>query len=84
MQVESALSSEDFAKYPFLKQASKQIEELQFTIGSLTSEKPVFDRAQERVKKAILDANTGEMVKDKTIEISSFAASLIFSIGRTS
>jgi DNA primase large subunit len=78
--MEWALSSEDFAKYPFLKQASKQIEELQFTIGSLASEKPVFDRAQERVKKAILDVNTGEMVKDKATEISSFAASLILVI----
>jgi DNA primase large subunit len=80
LHMESALSSEDFAKYPFLKQASKQIEELQFTIGSLASEKTVFDRAQERVKKAILDVNTGEMVKDKATEISSFAASLILVI----
>ena len=80
MQLELALSSEDFAKYPFLKQASKQIEELQFTIGSLASEKPVFDRAQERVNKAILDVNTGEIVKDKATEISSFAASLILVI----
>jgi DNA primase large subunit len=78
--MESALSSEDFAKYPFLKQASKQIEELQFTISSLTSEKPVFERAQERVKKAILEVNTGEMVKDKATEISSFAAALILVI----
>jgi len=80
VQMELALSSEDFAKYPFLKQASKQIEELQFTIGSLASEKPVFDRAQERVKKAVLDVNTGEIVKDKATEISSFAASLILVI----
>ena len=78
--MESALSSEDFAKYPFLKQASKQIEELQFTIGTLSSEKPVFDRAQERVKKAILDVNTGIMVKDKPTEISSFAAALVLAI----
>ena len=78
--MESALSSEDFAKYPFLKQASKQIEELQFTIGSLASEKPIFNRALERVNKAILDVNTGEMVKDRATEISSFAASLIIII----
>ena len=76
--MESALSSEDFAKYPFLKQASKQIEELQFTIGTLSSEKPVFDRAQERVEKAILEVNTGEAVRDKRAEISSFAAALNF------
>ena len=75
--MESALSSEDFANYPFLKQSSKQIEELQFTIGSLSSEKPVFDRAQNRVEKAILEVNTGEAVRDKRAEISSFAAALI-------
>jgi DNA primase large subunit len=78
--MESALSSEDFAKYPFLKQASKQIEELQFTIGSLSSEKPVFDRAQNRVEKAILEVNTGEAVRDKRAEISSFAAAVILVI----
>ena len=78
--MESALSSEDFAKYPFLKQASKQIEELQFTIASLSSEKTVFDRAQKRVEKAILEVNTGEPVRDKRSEISSFAAALILVI----
>lgn len=78
--MESALSSEDFAKYPFLKQASKQIEELQFTIVSLSSEKPVFDRAQNRVETAILEANTGDAVRDKRAEISSFAAALILVI----
>ncbi len=78
--METALSSEDFAKYPFLKQASKQIEELQFTIGSLSSEKSIFDRAQNRVEKAILEANTGSAVRDKRAEISSFAAALILVI----
>jgi len=78
--MESALSSEDFAKYPFLKQASKQIEELQFTIGTLSSEKTVFERAQERVEKAILDVNTGVIVRDKPTEISSFAAALVLVI----
>lgn len=78
--MESALSSEDFAKYPFLKQSSKQIEQLQFTIGSLASEKPVFDRAQNRVEKAILEVNTGEALKDRRAEISSFAAALILVI----
>src|SRR5665647_1420909 len=78
--MESALSTEDFAKYPFLKQSSKQIEELQFTIGSLSSEKPIFDRAQNRVEKAILEVNTGEAMRDKRAEISSFAAALILVI----
>jgi DNA primase large subunit len=78
--MESALSSEDFAKYPFLKQASKQIEELQFTIVSLSSEKSVLHRAQNRVETAILEVNTGETVRDKRAEISSFAAALILVI----
>jgi DNA primase large subunit len=78
--MESALSSEDFAKYPFLKQASKQIEELQFTIAGLSSEKPVFDRAQARVEKAISEVNIGKMDKDKKTEISSFAAALVLVI----
>jgi DNA primase large subunit len=78
--MDSALSSEDFAKYPFLKQASKQIEELQFTIGTLSSEKLVFDRAQNRVEKAILEVNTGEAIRDKRAEISSFAAAFILVI----
>jgi DNA primase large subunit len=78
--MDSALSSEDFAKYPFLKQASKQIEELQFTIGTLSSEKQVFDRAQNRAEKAILETSTGEAVRDKRAEISSFAAAIILII----
>jgi len=80
LQFESALSSEDFAKYPFLKHASEQISELAFTIASLSSEKPIFDRAKNRIEKAIMELNTGEMVKDKRTEISSFAASLILVI----
>jgi DNA primase large subunit len=82
--LEVALSSEDFAKYPFLKQASKLIEELQFTIESLPSEKPIFDRAQDRVEKAIFEVNTGEAVRDKRAEISSFAAALILVIATKS
>jgi len=80
LQFESALSSEDFAKYPFLRQASKQIAELEFTIAGLSSEEPIFDRGKNRVESAILELNTGEKVKDKTTEISSFAASLILVI----
>ena len=80
MQLGSALSSEDFAKYPFLKQASKQIEDLQFRIETLPSEKPIFERAQNRVEKAIFEVNTGKPIRDKRSEISSFAAALILVI----
>lgn len=82
MQLETALSSEDFARYPFLRQASKHIEELGLTIQNLTSpeNKPVLDRAQKRVERAISETNVGEMAKDIRTEISSFAASLILVI----
>ena len=78
--METAFSSEDFAKYPFLKQASKLIEELQFTIQTLSYEKPVIDRAKNRVEKAILEVNSGDALWDKRAEISSFAAALILVI----
>ncbi len=80
MQMETALSSEDFANYPFLKLASQQITELDFTITSLSSERIVFERAQNRVEKSILEVNTGERLRDKRAEISSFAAALILVI----
>jgi DNA primase large subunit len=80
--MEAAFTREDLAKYPFLKQASREIEELGFTINNLVSleNKPVLDRASNRVEKAISEAHTGQMVRDKQTEISSFAASLIFVI----
>ncbi len=80
--METVISFDDFAKYPFLKQASKQIEELGLTISNLScpENKPVLDRAQDQVETAILETNIGEMVKDKRTEISSFAAALILVI----
>ena len=80
--MEAAFTREDLAKYPFLKQASREIEELGFTINNLVSpeNKPIIDRARNRLEKAISEMHTGTMVRDKQTEISSFAASLIFVI----
>ena len=74
-----ALSGEDFAKFPFLKSAPKQIEELGLTIENLAAPENahILTRAKERVEKAILDVNVGTMVRDRRTEISSFAASMI-------
>jgi len=77
LQIEtSSFTREDLAKYPFLKQASKEIEELGFTISNLVSleNKPVLDRARNRVEKAISEVHVGSMSRDKQTEISSFAA----------
>jgi DNA primase large subunit len=74
------ISVEDYAKYPFLKQASTKIQELELTIQSLLEDRMVLERAQKRVENAILDLTIGEMDIDKRKEISSFAASLILVI----
>ena len=77
--METALSSEDFAKYPFLKLASKQIEDLGLTIETLVAPEnnQILARAQERVEKAIVDVAVGDVARDKRTEIASFAASMI-------
>lgn len=73
----TAVSIEDYAKYPFLKQASKQIQNLQLTIQSIVEDRFVLERAQKRVESAILDLTVGDLDIDKRKEISSYAASLI-------
>jgi DNA primase large subunit len=80
--VEAAgFTREDLAKYPFLKQASHEIQDLQLTIKSLVNEdRFVLERAQERVESAILELNTGNIDRDRKKEIASFAASLILVI----
>jgi len=72
----------DFAKYPFLKQTSKRIEELELTIQNLVSpeNKPILERAQKRLENAILMTNSGDMVRDNRTEISSFATAVILVI----
>ncbi|MGD6851576.1 MAG: hypothetical protein ACQCN6_05900 [Candidatus Bathyarchaeia archaeon] len=76
----AALSIEDYAKYPFLKLASKQIQDLQLTIQSIVEDRFVLERAQKRVENAISDLTVGELDIDKRKEISSYAASLILVI----
>ncbi len=74
-----ALSSEDFAKYPFLKLASKQIEDLGLTIENLAAPENsrILARAKDRVMQAIVEVNVGTAEKDRRTEIASFAASMI-------
>lgn len=76
----AVISFEDYANYPFLKQASVKIQDLELTIQSLVENRMVLERAQKRVENAILDLTIGDMDVDKRKEISSFAASLILVI----
>jgi DNA primase large subunit len=80
MVLAQALSIEDYAKYPFLKNASSKIQELELTIQSIVEDRSVLDRAANRVKSAIQETQTGEMARDKRTEISSYAASMILVI----
>jgi DNA primase large subunit len=76
----ATITIEDYAKYPFLKQASTQIQALDLTIQNLVEDRFVLERAEKRVESAILDLTIGELEIDKKKEISSFAASLILAI----
>ena len=76
----ATITIEDYAKYPFLKQASKQIQALDLTIQNIVEDRFVLERAEKRVESAILDLTIGELEVDKKKEISSFAASLILAI----
>ncbi len=80
MEMASVLTIEDYAKYPFLKQASSKIQQLELTIQSIVEDRFVLERAQQRVENAILDVTVGSLEADKRTEISSFAASLILAI----
>ena len=76
----AVISVEDYANYPFLKQASTKIQDLELTIQSLVENRMVLERAQKRVENAILDLTIGDMDIDRRKEISSFAASIILVI----
>ncbi len=76
----AVITIEDYAKYPFLKQASTQIQTLDLTIQNMVEDRFVLERAEKRVESAILDLTTGTPEVDNRKEIISFAASLILVI----
>ncbi|NLF87317.1 DNA primase large subunit PriL [Candidatus Bathyarchaeota archaeon] len=76
----AVITIEDYAKYPFLKQASSKIQNLDFTIQSIAEDPSILKRAEKRIEAAILDLTTGEPDKDERNEITAYAASLIIAI----
>jgi DNA primase large subunit len=76
----AVITIEDYAKYPFLKQASSHIKNFDFTIQSIAEDRSVLERAEKRVEAAILDLSTGEQDRDERNEITAYAASLIVAI----
>jgi DNA primase large subunit len=81
-----AFTESDFANYPFLKQTSKRIEKLELTIQNLINPEnaPILNRAQQRIENAINNVTVGDMVKDKTTEISSFPTAIILALATKS
>ena len=71
----------DSAKYPFLKQTSERIKKLELTLEALVSPEntQILNRAEERVKNAIVSVELGEKSHDN-IEIPSFPAAIVLII----
>ena len=82
MEMAPALFIEDCAKYPFLKQSSAQIHQLEFTIQNIAEPENalVLERAEKRLENAIMEGHVGGMVKDKRTEILSFAVAVVLAI----
>jgi DNA primase large subunit len=76
----AVITLEDYANYPFLKQASSKIKNFDFTIQSIVEDRFVLERAEKRVEAAILDLTTGEPDRNGQNEIAAYAASLILAI----
>ena len=70
----AVITIEDYAKYPFLKQASSKIQNLDFTIQSIAEDPSILKRAEKRIEAAILDLTTGEPDKDERNDITAYAA----------
>ncbi len=83
MQLETAeFTQNDLAKYPFLKKTAEHIKRLGLKIEELTNPEmeQIFNRAEERVKNAILYAvHVGEK-RENDVEIPSFPVAIILAI----
>jgi len=68
----------DLAKYPFLPQTTRYIQNLNLDINELTNPEyaPILQRAEERIKNAITHGNPGKPAKNE-IEIPSFPTAMM-------
>jgi len=80
MQLSSEkLTRSDFAKYPFLKDASDYVKKLELKIHDLVNPSltNLLERAEERINNAILYNMTGKRHRNDEIEILSFAVAIM-------
>jgi DNA primase large subunit len=82
MQMETVRFTEnDLAKYPFLKETAEYMKKLGLKIEELENPEmaPILNRAQERVKEAILSVGVGRK-HENYIEIPSFPVAIMLAI----
>ncbi|MEM2098535.1 MAG: DNA primase large subunit PriL [Candidatus Bathyarchaeia archaeon] len=83
MQLETVIfTKSDLAKYPFLQQTVKYVKQLNLKVEELTNHEmaQILNRAENRVKNAILyGVSTGEKQEDD-VEIPSFPVAIILAI----
>ena len=72
------LTKSDLAKYPFLKQAVKYVEDLKLNIRDLSDpDDPVVERAEDRLQEALLFATITKYSKKEDVEILSFPVAVL-------
>ena len=83
MQLETvSFTKNDLAKYPFLKKTAEHVKQLELKLEELTTPDmaPILNRAEERVKNAILYAvSVGEKLEND-VEIPSFPVAIMLAI----
>jgi DNA primase large subunit len=83
MQLETVeFTQNDLAKYPFLKKTAEHVKELELKLEELTTPdmEQILNRAEERVKNAILVVHVGKKHEKDDVEIPSFPVAIILAI----
>jgi len=82
MQMETVrFTQNDLAKYPFLKETAAHMKQLNLKIEELTNPEmeQILNRAEERVKSAILSVSVGKK-RENYVEIPSFPVAIMLAI----
>jgi hypothetical protein len=82
MQLETVgFTKNDLAKYPFLKKTAEHVKKLGLNIEELATPEisQILNRAEERIKNAILSASVGEK-RENDVEIPSFPVAIMLAI----
>jgi len=83
MQLETlGFTKNDLAKYPFLKKTAEHVKQLELKLEELTTPDmaPILNRAEERVKNAILYAVSVGEKRENDVEIPSFPVAIMLAI----